>query len=185
MLYKILMGIDGIHKVICKIFVNTATICLIIMTLIIVVQVLLRYFFNSPLPWPEEVAVYLMLWMSYLCLPYLVYSNQNVSITFLPDYFKGTKVQYILEIIYVMFILFTGVIWYPFAIQGMQNGFLITLSQIPISMGIILTIVPVSLFFMITIAAQKLFLSVCMLLGVDFHDIPIFQSFLQDSSEEL
>ena len=67
----------------------------------------------------------------------------------------------------------------------MQNGFLITLSQIPISMGIILTIVPVSLFFMITIAAQKIFLSVCMLLGVDFHDIPIFQSFLQDSSEEL
>ncbi|MGL5956352.1 MAG: TRAP transporter small permease [Brevinema sp.] len=186
MISKILSGIDSIHQFFCRLFVNTATFFLIIMTIIIVIQVCLRYFFGSPLAWSEEVAVYLMLWMAYLCLPYLVYSNQNISMTFLSDRFKGTKIQYILEIFYVMFIVFTGVVWYPYAILSVKNGFLVTLTQIPLNMGIVLSIIPVSLLLMITIALQKLIVSLCCLIyGKHSKQTQFFKPFLQDLQEEL
>ncbi|MGL4676999.1 MAG: TRAP transporter small permease [Brevinema sp.] len=185
MISKILFGVDHIHKLFCRFFVNMATFFLIVMTVLIVIQVLLRYFFNSPLPWAEEVAVYLMLWMAYLCLPYLVYSNQNISMTLLSDRFVGTKIQYILEILYVLFIVFTGLTWYPYAILSVKNGFLVSLTQIPLSMGVVLSVIPVSLLLMITIALQKLIISLCCLIhGKNSEQTKLFKPFLQDIPEE-
>ena len=37
-----------------------------VMTLLIFIQVLLRYVFNSPLAWSEEIARYLFIWMTFL-----------------------------------------------------------------------------------------------------------------------
>ncbi|MGL5253574.1 MAG: TRAP transporter small permease [Brevinema sp.] len=188
MLVHIFSGIDKFHKLICKIFVNFATVLLFIMTAIIVLQVTLRYFFNSPLPWPEELAVYLMLWMSYLCLPYLIYSDKNISMTLVSDRFKNTKFQYILEIIYVIFIVFTGFIWYPFAIKAFTSGMGVRLVQLPLTVAMIYAIIPVSLLFMITIAIQRLFTSLCFLLNLFPKDCGIgvdpFQSVSENPSEE-
>ncbi|MGL4364834.1 MAG: TRAP transporter small permease [Bacteroidales bacterium] len=135
------------------------------MTIVIVLQVILRYFLNSPLSWAEELTVYLMLWMSYLCLPYLIYSNKNVSMSLLSNRFNGTKIEYVLEIIYLLFIIFTGFVWYPFAIKGVQNGLLIELTQLPVNFGIVHSIIPVSLTLMLTIAFQRLLYSLYHLFG--------------------
>lgn len=166
MFARIFSGIDKFHKLVCTVFVNFATILLFAMTAVIVLQVTLRYFFNSPLPWPEELAVYLMLWMSYLCLPYLIYSDKNISMTLVSDRFKNTKFRYVLEIIYVMFIIFIGYTWYPFAVKSFISGKGVRLVQLPLTVAMIYAVIPVSLALMMTVAFQRLFTSVCFLLNI-------------------
>ncbi len=161
---NIIKVIDSINKNVSKVFINIATVLLFIMTSSIVLQVFLRYFFNKPLSWPEELSVYLMLWMSYLALPYLVYSNKNVSMTLLSDKFKNTPFRHIFDIFYVSVIIFVGFTWYPFAIKAVKDGMIVSLNQIPFgNIGVVQFIVPLSLFFTMFIAAQKFFVSLCFL----------------------
>ena len=48
---------------------NIAWFALALMVVVILLQVVFRYVFNSALPWPDEVARFLMLWMTGLIAP--------------------------------------------------------------------------------------------------------------------
>ncbi|KEA63911.1 TRAP-type transport system, small permease component, predicted N-acetylneuraminate transporter [Marinobacterium lacunae] len=51
--------------------------------LLLIVQVVLRYLFDSPLFWAEEVAVQILVAMSFLGVSYLIYRQQLVAIDFI------------------------------------------------------------------------------------------------------
>jgi TRAP-type C4-dicarboxylate transport system permease small subunit len=68
----------------CKI---TIMIMVPVMTMVIFVQVLLRYVFLSPLGWAEELSRYLMVWISCLGAAYATRSGMHVSIVFLKNRF--------------------------------------------------------------------------------------------------
>lgn len=53
-------------------------------TLIMMAQVILRYGFNSPIFWAEEVSVQLLVFVTLFGLSLLVHQNQLVTIDFLP-----------------------------------------------------------------------------------------------------
>lgn len=53
-------------------------------TLIMMAQVILRYAFNSPIFWAEEVSVQLLVFVTLFGLSLLVHQNQLVTIDFLP-----------------------------------------------------------------------------------------------------
>lgn len=54
-----------------------------ILTAILCSQVILRYFFNSPLFWAEEVSVQLLLMTSFIGVSYLIYLGKLVRVDFL------------------------------------------------------------------------------------------------------
>jgi C4-dicarboxylate transporter, DctQ subunit len=57
--------------------------------LIMMVQVVLRYFFSAPLFWAEEISVQLLVFVTLFGMSLLVQQSQLVSIDFLPRALKG------------------------------------------------------------------------------------------------
>lgn len=178
----ILLFIDNLHKNICKFLVNIATVTLIIMTISVVIQVLLRYFLKSPLRWVEEFAVYLMVWMSYLCLPYLVYADKNVVMELIYGKFKNTKIKYIFDIFYICFIVFIAVTYFPFSISSFKQGMNINANLLPITLAVVRVVMPISLFLTITVSLQKLIVILCYLFNVEYANLFLKDPF--ESSEE-
>lgn len=61
------------------------------LTAILCAQVVLRYFFNSPLFWAEEVAVQLLIIITFVGVSYLTFMGKLVRVDFLLLAFSGTK----------------------------------------------------------------------------------------------
>lgn len=55
------------------------------LTLILTAQVILRYFFSSPLFWAEEIAVQLLISASFIGVSYLTYADKLVRVDFILD----------------------------------------------------------------------------------------------------
>jgi len=60
-----------------------------VMTVDIFVQVVMRYVFSSPFMWAEEVARYLLVWISCLGSAYAVRKGMHISIAFVKDMFPS------------------------------------------------------------------------------------------------
>ena len=65
-----------------------AWIAILLMVIVILVQVFFRYVLNNALPWPDEVARFLMLWMTGLIAPSAYRWGGFVSIEFLERFFE-------------------------------------------------------------------------------------------------
>lgn len=59
-----------------------------LMTLVIIIQVFFRYVLESALPWSEEVARYMMIWMVFLVAPIAYRRGLNVAIEIVPGLFS-------------------------------------------------------------------------------------------------
>lgn len=68
------------------------------MTVIILLQVFYRYVLNAPLPWTEEVARFLMVWMTFLIAPIAYRQGWNVAIDMFSDLLKG-RAHYLLQLL--------------------------------------------------------------------------------------
>lgn len=88
-----------------------------VMTIIIFVQVVLRYVFLSPLRWPEELARYLLIWISLLGSVYALREGLHVSIAFLKDKLSGltrsvaTGVVHLSLLVFLVFCTVEGLIF--------------------------------------------------------------------------
>jgi len=56
---------------------------LLAMTAVLLAQIVCRYFFQMPLVWSEEMALVLMLWITFLGAALLLESREHISIDFL------------------------------------------------------------------------------------------------------
>jgi len=82
------------------------------MSIIIAVQVLMRYGFDASLSWSEEVARYLFIWLIYIGISYGVKKNAHVAVTAL-DLALSDKAQRTLKLLSsIVFLLFAIAIVY-------------------------------------------------------------------------
>lgn len=72
------------------------------LTLILSAQVILRYFFSSPLFWAEEVSVQILIASSFIGISYLLYSNQLLKVDFILSNLKQRPQQIILKLLQVV-----------------------------------------------------------------------------------
>ena len=61
-----------------------------VMTVIIFLQVVMRYVFMSPFSWSEELARYLLVWISCLGSAYAVRKGMHINIVFIKNLFPNT-----------------------------------------------------------------------------------------------
>lgn len=80
----ILRFIMAINTFLLKIGRTIAWIALAIMVAVILLQVIFRYVFNNALPWPDEAARFLMLWMTGLIAPLAYRHGGFVAIDMVP-----------------------------------------------------------------------------------------------------
>jgi TRAP-type C4-dicarboxylate transport system permease small subunit len=92
-----------------------------LMTGIIFVQVILRYVFQSPFSWAEELARYLLIWITCLGSAYAIRDGMHISISYLQSKLKGSAQTVVRMVIYVLTL--------GFFIYCIKEGMLFSLAQ--------------------------------------------------------
>ena len=59
---------------------SLAGICVLVMTVLVFLQVVLRYVFNAPTSWSDEIAVYAMVWSVYLSCSWAVRERAHIRV---------------------------------------------------------------------------------------------------------
>jgi len=126
---------------------KTGVVLLASLFFLTVVQVFFRYILNKPLPWPEEIARYCFIWMTYIGLYKNMAENKHYRIGFLYDAFSKRLrriVDVILMTLIVVFLALSVINSVPLLIA---NAHITSANKI--SMVVIYASMPVMAFFIL------------------------------------
>ncbi len=84
-MFALLRPIAWVNSMILRLGRQVAWVALGVMVLVILAQVIFRYVLNNALPWPDEAARFLMLWMTALMAPSAMRWGGFVSIEIVPQ----------------------------------------------------------------------------------------------------
>ena len=101
-LNMILRLIAGINNVVLAIGRSIAWVALALMVVVILIQIFFRYALNNALPWPDEAARFLMLWMTGLIAPSGLRQGGFVAIDTLPRMMSQRLASLLMLIILVL-----------------------------------------------------------------------------------
>jgi len=125
-LLKVLVGFNTIFL---RLGRQLATIAIGLMVIIILIQVFFRYGLNSALPWPDEAARFLMLWMTGLIAPSAYRWGGFVSIEMLFR-FLPSKIVKIITLIILVISLLVLVVGLQFGLKHVDSGWLFSSSSL-------------------------------------------------------
>lgn len=106
-----------------------AWIALALMVVVTVLQVIFRYVFNNALPWPDEAARFLMLWMTGLIAPSAYRWGGFVSIDMIKDMLPGRAAQ-ILTLLLLIVSLAVLVVGFQLGLRHVSSGWLFASSSL-------------------------------------------------------
>lgn len=124
LLIKITNALNAINNIIIFIFKYLAISAVAVMTLVIIIQVFFRYVLNNSLPWSEELARYLMVWMTFLALPVVSRLQQHAAL----EIILGNVSTYVCGVIKLFLYAIIGIVIYyafdksyDFAMKGTRS----------------------------------------------------------------
>jgi len=91
---------------------HAASILFIGIAFIICLEVILRYIFNSPTIWVEEMSRFLQIWATYLALTFSFHHNNLIRITFVYDRLNENAKKILDIISFVTIIIFSLIVVY-------------------------------------------------------------------------
>ena len=127
---------------------------LILMSVIVIVQVLFRYLFNSPLDWTDETSRFLMIYMTYLALPAVYLSDKNIAMTLFLDMIKGKRFGHLLMFFIHILSIVAFVIWVKAGVTFYESGG-VRADSLPVDMYVIYFIPPFMFLLTCLSALQK------------------------------
>ena len=113
-----------------------AWIAIFLMVVVIMIQVFFRYVLNSALPWPDEVARFLMLWMTGLIAPSAYRWGGFVSIDML-ERFLPKIISTLLTLFLLIVSLFVLIIGLELGLKHINAGWIFSSSSIKIHFNLI------------------------------------------------
>ena len=108
-----------------------AWIAILLMVIVILVQVFFRYVLNNALPWPDEVARFLMLWMTGLIAPSAYRWGSFVSIDMLQRFLPKTLSNILIFLILIIS-LTVLLIGFEMGLRHINAGWIFSSSSIKI-----------------------------------------------------
>ena len=126
-----------------KIMDGVSVLCMVLILLLVIAQVAMRYIFNSPLTWSEELAVYIMVWMTFAGSVICMRDKEHVEVTILVDYLpRGLQKLAMLfsRLVSVGFLLI--VIYYGFDFV-LENRTVVSVAN-NLNMALVYSIIPLS-----------------------------------------
>ena len=145
-----------------------AWIAIFLMVIVIIIQVFFRYVLNNALPWPDELARFLMLWMTGLIAPSAYRWGGFVSIDILERFLPK-----LLSTLLTIFILFVSlcvlVIGFELGLKHINAGWIFNSSSIkipfhliggktePIKLAWMYMSLPVGIVFLISVNIELIF----------------------------
>lgn len=124
-------------------FTRIAMILAAIMTGMILIQVFFRYFLNHSLPWPEELAKFTMVWMTFLVAPYAYRKGLNVNMELFVSKIPK-KIRGMLEILLHIFIILMAYYLLNEGLGMVKRGMRIRASTVNFKIGYVYLILPIS-----------------------------------------
>jgi TRAP-type C4-dicarboxylate transport system permease small subunit len=121
-LRRFLSLLETINTLVMRVGANIAWVCVALMVITILMQVVMRYVFNNALPWPEEVARALMIWMMALVASQAYRNQAFVAIDMLPDGLPPAISRWL----QLLLLLVAGVVLYKLFFLGLdffERGF--------------------------------------------------------------
>ena len=103
---RVLRFLDD-HLEECVIFVTLS-----LMSIIIALQVVMRYAFQASLSWSEEIARYLFIWLIYIGISYGVKKSAHVAVTATDLFLSSTQQKWMRLISNIVFFVFALCIFY-------------------------------------------------------------------------
>lgn len=98
-----------------------AGVCVVIMTILVFFQVVMRYVFHAPTSWSDEIAVYCMLWSVYISTSWAVRERAHIRVMNLIQVFPA-KMSTALTVL-------SDLIWFIFAIFLTWQSLLLHISM--------------------------------------------------------
>lgn len=112
-------------KKIVKVEEWTAAILLIAVSLLIMMQVVTRYFFSLPMPWVEETARYLMIFMIFIASAASLYKKEHLNIEILDMFLSDKKLKMVSifqQVVVTLFTVALAIVSYKFALTQIEIG---------------------------------------------------------------
>src|SRR5690625_2796698 len=103
---------------------------------LLVIQVVSRYVFSSPLPWTEEAARYAMVWLVFLAAAYMSATDGHITITLLDKVLHNVLVRWI-KIISRLIVLGACLWMLPSGWKFVDRMFIISSPAASIPMGFV------------------------------------------------
>ncbi len=133
LIFKIL---ENINTFILRIGRQLAWIAILLMVIVIILQVFFRYVLNNALPWPDEVARFLMLWMTGFIAPSAYRWGGFVSIDMLQR-FLPKILSNILVFLILIISLTVLLIGFEMGLKHINIGWIFSSSSIKIPFSLI------------------------------------------------
>ena len=135
-LLKIYNILEYLNSFMLKIGRNLAWIAIFLMVVVILLQVFFRYVLNNALPWPDELARFLMLWMTGFIAPSAYRWGGFVSIEMLPQLLPK-----FLENMLIIFLLVLSLtillIGFQLGLQHIKIGWIFNSSSLKVPLDLI------------------------------------------------
>ena len=154
-----------------KLLRHAAGILLLTMTVIVVAQVLFRYVLNIPLSWTDESSRFLMIYMTYLCLPFVYLTDKNIAMTFVTEIIekKAPRIYNVFTLLGHIAAMLVFYVWITFGWNFFNTGSVMA-DSLPIPMYFIYIAPPVMMAVTMFYALQKSIACIRGILG-DFEDV--------------
>ncbi|MBB1465579.1 TRAP transporter small permease [Vibrio sp. SG41-7] len=171
MLRAIEKALNTVTTPLAKFLRNMAGFLLLLMTVIVIAQVLFRYVFNVPLSWTDEFSRFLMIYMTYLCLPFVYLTDKNIAMTFVTEIVekKSPRVFAVLSLLGHIAAILVFSVWVRFGWNFFNTGSVMA-DSLPIQMYFVYIAPPVMMIVTMLYALQKSVGCVRAILG-DFDDV--------------
>lgn len=107
-----------------------------IMTILVFVQVVMRYVFSNSLSWSEELARFIFMWVSWIGASYAVRERAHFRVEMFADMMKGEKrkwFEFIILFIWFAFSVFMAFIGTRLIIFLIETGQISAAMEIPMS----------------------------------------------------
>jgi TRAP-type transport system small permease protein len=82
--------------------------CLVIIASLLFIQIILRYFFDNPLSWTDEVSRLCAVWLTFLGSSAVLRYKQHISLDFLPESLSGKPRLFLDVVILCLVGVFSG-----------------------------------------------------------------------------
>jgi TRAP-type transport system small permease protein len=132
-----------------------AVLLLAIMTTITLSGVFFRYVLDDALPWSEEIAKYLMVWLTFIAAPLAFRAGALVSIQALPNALNGRKNE-ILQIIIQLIVIGLMVMFVDIGVFLTKNAMIQRASSIDFSIAYVYASMPLGAVMILLVAFQFL-----------------------------
>jgi TRAP-type C4-dicarboxylate transport system permease small subunit len=141
----------------------TSVISLLLMSILVSLQVVLRYVLGQALPWAEEAAVYMMVWMAFIGAAVALQRSEHMALTLFVDRLPPTferitrLVSHLLVLTFLLMVLVLG-LQLAMAISGQRSP------ALGLNMFWPYLILPIGCLFMAAVTLEKI------VRGGELHD---------------